>query len=685
MQGAEILTKFTADTKDVDQATKKFDTSIGGLTKAFTLGNLAAKGISKTIEVFNYRLDDAIKRTDTLNNFPKVMSNLGIGAEEAEASINELSKKLNGLPTKLDDAAGAVQRFTSGNGDIEKSTKMFLAVNNAILAGGASSDIQASALEQLSQAYSKGKPDMMEWRTMLMAMPAQMKQVANAMGLVDATELGDKLRDGTISMDQFMDTIIKMNTTGVNGFQSFEEQAKNATGGIQTSITNMKTSVTRGVANVIQSLDEALEPMGGISGVLTKIGSIGEKVFTTIGQAIEKVMPVIMNIASWIIKNKDLIEAIIIPVLAFVAAFKTISVITGIIQGISAAMTVLNAVLMANPIGLIVAAIVAVIAAIVLLYKKCTWFRNAVNKVINFIKKIIDGLKPIIQKVFEFVKQWFDRTVAFWTPIFKALEVIIKKYIEIVKNVLTTIFNAIKTYISFTYNVFKTVSTWLWNNVLQPIINYVKWCWETAHNIISTGIEIIKIIFTALKEHIWDNTLKPIYENVKDIFNKIKDFISGIVDKVRDKFYDLRDKIKNAFQVVRDTIVNIFSGIVETLKKPINSLIDSLNGVIDKINSIELAGKHTNIDHIPKLATGTNYVPDDMLAMIHEGEAVVPKKFNPYANGINASTIGTMGTQNNIIINIDNNMKFDALGQLVNRVKTYSGGAKNDFNYGMGR
>ena len=88
---------------------------------------------------------------------------------------------------------------------------------------------------------------------------------------------------------------------------------------------------------------------------------------------------------------------------------------------------------------------------------------------------------------------------------------------------------------------------------------------------------------------------------------------------------------------------------------------------------------------IPTLDTGTNYVPKDTLAMIHQGEAVVPKKFNPYANGLNASTLGSMGGQNNIIININNDMKFDALGQMVNKVKTFSGGAKNDFNYGMGR
>ena len=36
---------------------------------------------------------------------------------------------------------------------------------------------------------------------------------------------------------------------------------------------------------------------------------------------------------------------------------------------------------------------------------------------------------------------------------------------------------------------------------------------------------------------------------------------------------------------------------------------------------------------IPAFAVGTNYVPRDMLAQIHEGEAIVPKAFNPWAGG----------------------------------------------------
>lgn len=211
-------------------------------------------------------VDAAIKRVDTLSNYSRVMANLGVGSVQANASVQKLINKLIGLPTTLDDASGAVQRFTSVNSNISRSTDMFLALNNAILAGGASSEIQKSALEQLSQSYAKGKPDMFEWRSAMTAMPAQMKQVAEAMGFVNASALGEALRNGTVSMDQFMDTIMKLNTQGINGYQSFEEQARNATGGIATSIANMRTAIVRGMSDVMNTIGQS-----NIAGFFTNI------------------------------------------------------------------------------------------------------------------------------------------------------------------------------------------------------------------------------------------------------------------------------------------------------------------------------------------------------------------------------------------------------------------------------
>lgn len=262
--------------------------------KTIAFGNLLADAFKKVGSVIEGSLDGAISRYDTLNNFPKVMKNLGIESEKSQKSINRMSKELSGLPTTLDQGASAVQRFTSANGDIEKSTDIFLALNNAILAGGASTEIQASALEQMAQAYSKGKMDMMEWRTLQMAMPAQLNQVATAMGLT-TDELGEMLRqgDGTKeTMDEFLDTIIKLNNEGIGELPSLSEQARNGISGIGTAITVAKTQVVKGVTDIIDSINKILEDteLESISNIIKILGEDSKKVLDKVAEKLPDLM-----------------------------------------------------------------------------------------------------------------------------------------------------------------------------------------------------------------------------------------------------------------------------------------------------------------------------------------------------------------------------------------------------------
>jgi len=277
--------QFTKMQKDANKTSVSMLKSFNFLKKG-----IIALGIGKLI---GSQMDDAVSRLDALNNFPRVMSNLNISNEDAQASMTRLSDALIGLPTTLDSATQSVQRFTSANGNVKASTEMFLALNNAILSGGASTEIQKSALEQLSQAYAKGKPDMMEWRTAMTAMPAQLKQVGIAMGYADASQLGEALRTGKVSMDEFMVKITQLNKQGANGFQSFEEQARNSTGGVSTSITNMKTALTRGLAEIMNAIGQS-----NIAGFFNGIASAINKVIPYITGFVKACVWAISTISS---------------------------------------------------------------------------------------------------------------------------------------------------------------------------------------------------------------------------------------------------------------------------------------------------------------------------------------------------------------------------------------------------
>lgn len=374
------------------------------------------KLISASFNIINNSIDGAISRLDTLNNYPKVMSNLGVASDDAKKSIEKMSDKLSGLPTTLDQGALAVQRFTSKNSDVGKSTDYFLALNNALLAGGSSADIQSTALEQLSQSYAKGKPDMMEWRSIQTAMPAQLNQVAQAFGMT-SDQLGEALRNGKISMDDFMNKIVELNQNGTGEFQSFEEQARNSTGGIATSITVAKTQVVKGVADIISKIDELLknEGLGGIGEIISNLGKKAKEVLDKIAEKLPDIINLLKEISPLlvsIVAGFTAYKAVLIAISVIQFATKIGGLLTAFIQllpavkGVKDAMLLLNMTFAVNPIVLIVAAIVALVAGFIYLWNTSEKFRN-------FWIGLWEGIKNAVSTAIDFIIEWFNKIVDF--------------------------------------------------------------------------------------------------------------------------------------------------------------------------------------------------------------------------------------------------------------------------------
>lgn len=396
---------------ETDLNTKKFESGLdkikdttqkaGSTVKNIVKGLGISKIISVAINEINNSIDGAISRFDTLNNFPKVMSNLGIGADDADKSIKKLSDKLAGLPTTLDEAALSVQRLTSKNGDIEESTDLFLALNNAILAGGASSEIQSSALEQLSQAYAKGKPDMMEWRTAMTAMPAQLKQVARAMGYIDADELGAELREGNVSMDEFMEAIVRLNEEGIDGFQSFEKQARNSTGGIKTSITVAKTQIVKGVTDIISAFNTSFEKtkFGSLSNFISEIGKSSK-----IG--LDEVAKVISGEISLYDFGKEITDFITRMVNSFTENFPRVAD-----TGLKLVLELVNGLLNEQSITNLINASVNLITTILDTFVNHLEdiYNSGLDIVLNLVNGLSDGLPNLIDKMDEILNKLLNK------------------------------------------------------------------------------------------------------------------------------------------------------------------------------------------------------------------------------------------------------------------------------------
>lgn len=270
---------------------------------------IGQKAIGTISNLIGSSMDGAVKRFDTLNNYPKVMQSLGFSAKEAEASVSKLGDGITYLPTTLDKVASQTQQVVAVTGDLDKATRLTLALNNAMASGGQSAEQQASAINQWTQAMAKGKPDLQDWRALVQTAPAQMNQLAEATLGAGKTQsdLYEAMKNGSVSIEEVNDKMIELSENGADGITSWAEQAESAGSGIQMSIGNVKAGVQRNLANIMGAVDSALGKVGGIAGLIGKLVPAFDKVGGKITKILTKKISLKKGISSLVQDASDLI------------------------------------------------------------------------------------------------------------------------------------------------------------------------------------------------------------------------------------------------------------------------------------------------------------------------------------------------------------------------------------------
>lgn len=329
------IIKGTADQAEKSSGSfEKFKETL----KRFSTGAIAFKAVSAGIDLVKSSLDKAIDRFDTLQRFPKVMQSLGHSSKDVAASTKLLSEGIEGLPTTLDTVVATTQKLTAMTGDLKTSTKLTLALNNAFLASGASTEDAARGLTQYSQMLSAGKVDMQSWKTLQETMPYALQKTAESFGFAGASAQKDfyaALQDGRITFSDFNKRLIELNK-GTNGFA---EMARKNSEGIKTSFGNIINAVAKGIANVIDAFDRLSKAVTGksIAQNLDSIKSVVNNVFKAIVSTIDGVTPVVKGVINVLGFFKPVLDPLIHVIgsavagmIAFKAAVMALNVIKGI-------------------------------------------------------------------------------------------------------------------------------------------------------------------------------------------------------------------------------------------------------------------------------------------------------------------------------------------------------------------
>jgi tape measure domain-containing protein len=310
------------------------------------ISGLVSSATSAGLNLMSSQFSAAISRFDTIQNFPKVMQNFGISTGDATAAMAVLVKGVHSLPTSLNDIVSLSEAFTPMSSGIGQAAKLALALNDALLAGGAPMQVQQAAMEQFRQALAKGMPQLQDWRSLESAMPAQLQQIAKALGLgsgalkdygVNGQGLYNAMQDGKVSMTDFNNTLLTLDKTGLGTLPNFQTQAKNASNGVGTAFTVLKQSIQQVMVDIMTSIGQE-----NIANAIKGIGTAIKTAYTDIKAVIE-----------FVVRYKDVfgpLAAGIGAVALAIGAWKTaIAIWTGITKVATAVQAAFNLVMASQP------------------------------------------------------------------------------------------------------------------------------------------------------------------------------------------------------------------------------------------------------------------------------------------------------------------------------------------------
>ena len=274
----------------------------------------------------------------------------------------------------------------------------------------------------------------------------------------------------------------------------------------------------------------------------------------------------------------------------------------GIIKAVGLALKVAFT---ANPVGLIIAAIVAVIAIFVLLYKKCEWFRNGVNKAWKaikegfkatwtWIKNKFHALMELGAKVWAKIKEY----KALFIP-FIGIFVVLYQKCEWFRNGVNAVWKAIKN--AFT-------NTWQWiKDKFNALLEIGSNAWNGLKNSATAIIDKIREAFSGFFD--WINKK---WESLKNFGSKLNPFnwfkgdgevaqnysgtnyFGGGLTTLAERGAELVEMNNSSFLVNAETLANLPRGARilnnsqtrSSLSSRVSSLKDRINGISNNSKTV---------------------------------------------------------------------------------------------------
>ena len=320
-------------------------------------------------------------------------------------------------------------------------------------------------------------------------------------------------------------------------------------------------------------------------------------------------------------------EQLLSGLLFFAGALMAVTVAVGALATIFTAIATTG-------IGLAALGILAgVLAVVALVIAAMADYIRAIGEAGEGIKSICEGIATVVESV--------------GTQITKFTETVGTNIV----NITDAVSNGIKT-------------------VLEPILAYLD-------KVTDKITDLAKVIAHEIGE-----TIRTVIETTGDTIVRIIETLLDAIPRLLNSILNFAGRIGPAIETSVNSIMNsvtkLINFVISGVEYLINLVVTGINGIINSINSVSgyVGISIPNVQPVeiprfyPQYEQGTNYVPNDGLAYLHQGEAVIPKKYNqPFEAGLTTEERNYMYQMIGTLRSLDNTMKqgISVNGQFVQR------------------
>lgn len=643
MKSAEVLVKFKGDTKDLDEKTSQAKSSLKGFASGIgTAFKMATVGITACTTALVGLIKTSI---DGYAEFEQLEGGLVSLFGEGSTEMNRILK----------DSEEAYKTLTMSQNDYLTNFQSSYPLVNAGLSENADGIEYTNKMLQLSS-------------DLFNTYGGSIDQYQNAINWA--------LKGSFVYLDNL--------NLGIKGTQEGFIEAANSSGVLKRQISDVKDLTSDEIIDVIQHYAEAYGVWGKTaqeagstilgslnmvkatwSNFITGLSKDGADIDKLIDQLVNSVMTFVGNIVPVIMRALDGIASAL-PKLAEQLG----EILPGLIDSllpplIKALTTLINAVIKVIP-GLIRTAIPLLMEALLSIIEAL------VEALPDIISALIEGIVVIIQALADSLP----------TLVPLLVQAIIDGFIAILDNIDIIIDAGIQLLIGLIQGLIQALPI-LIEKLPEIIIALSNAIIDNLPKILELGITILVAIAQGLVQ-----AIPKLIEKIPEIMSKLWDAIVSYYSRLFELGKELLGKIINGissaisgiFNVGKDLVMGLWNGIVNVKDWIIGKIKGFGNSVLKAIKGI--FGVHspsTEFEWIGKM----NMVglEQGMESMKDKVQSTIDSAFNLQPN-INGNMSSTYSPQMNVIV--QNNMELDPLGQVVNQIKTFSGGAKNDYNWGAG-